>query len=177
MLLLSAGRCEQDDYYLEPITENDLPSAIVRRFDMKIEDIAALPNTSLLVFFKNGMVHKCNLNEYFKNTERFSILSRHPDYFVRVRLQPGGYGIEWDENLMISYRTIYSMGKRIPLTIDDFRSYAAERVINAAEAAEILNCSRQYINELVKNKKLHPVKSSGKNTMFMKSEVLKHSWQ
>jgi len=69
------------------------------------------------------------------------------------------------------------MGRRIPLTADDFRAFAAERIINAAEAAEILNCSRQYINELVKNDKLHPIKATGKNTMILKSEVLQRNWQ
>ena len=60
---------------------------------------------------------------------------------------------------------------------DDFRAFVSERIINAAEAAEILNCSRQYINELVKADKLHPVKTSEKNTLFLKSEVLKRNWQ
>lgn len=51
------------------------------------------------------------------------------------------------------------------------------RIINAAEAAEILDCSRQYINELVRTRKLHPIKASGKNTLFLKSEVLQRNWQ
>lgn len=63
------------------------------------------------------------------------------------------------------------------MTMDDFRTFASERIINAAEAAEILNCSRQYINELVKTDKLYPIKASEKNTLFLKSEVLKRNWQ
>lgn len=46
---------------------------------------------------------------------------------------------------------------------DDFRVFAAERLINAADAAETLNCSRQYINELVKTGKLHPIKAAEKH--------------
>ena len=69
------------------------------------------------------------------------------------------------------------MGNRVPLTAEDFKAFASERVINAAEAAEILNCSRQYINELVKTDKLHPIKATEKNTLFLKSEVLKRNWQ
>ena len=63
------------------------------------------------------------------------------------------------------------------MTADDFRAFAAERVINAVDAAEILNCSRQYINDLVKTGKLHSIKATGKNTMFLKSEVLRRNWQ
>ena len=177
LLMLSAGRCEQDDYYFAPIEENLLPEKIIRRFGRKIEDLVPLQNCCLLVFFRDGMVRKCSLNEYFEKTQRFSILAKRPDYFSQVRIQTGGYGIQWDENLFISDSVLYRMGKRVPLTADDFRAFASERIINAAEAAEILNCSRQYINELVKTEKLHPIKVSEKNTLFLKSEVLRRNWQ
>ena len=108
---------------------------------------------------------------------RFSIILKRPDYFARVQIQTGGYGVQWDDNQSISDSELYKMGKRIPMTMDDFRAFASERIINAAEAAEILNCSRQYINELVKTDKLHPIKMSEKNTLFLKSEVLRRSWQ
>ena len=52
-----------------------------------------------------------------------------------------------------------------------------ERIVNAAEAAQILDCSRQYINDLIKNGRLHPIKASEKNTLLLKSEVVKISWK
>ena len=113
----------------------------------------------------------------FKKNPTFAILKKRPDYFARIQIQTGGYGIQWDENLTIADNVLYKTGKRVPLSAEDFRSFAAERIINAAEAAKILNCSRQYINELVKSDKLHPIKASEKNTLFLKSEVLKRNWQ
>ena len=177
LLMLSAGRCEQDDYYLASIEESALPEKIVRRFSRKIEDVVPLQNCCLLVFFRDGTVRKCDLTEYFEKTQRFSILGKRPDYFSHVQMQTGGYGVQWDENLSISDSVLYKMGKRVPLTADDFKAFASERIINAAEAAEILKCSRQYINELVKSEKLHPIKISEKNTLFLKSEVLRRNWQ
>ena len=41
----------------------------------------------------------------------------------------------------------------------------------------MLNCSRQYINDIVKTGKLHPIKATGINTMFLKDEVLRRNWQ
>jgi len=177
LLMLSAGRCAQDDYYLVPMDETQFPKKVLQRFKRKIEDIVPLQNNGLLVFFRDGMVRKCDLTEYFKKSPRFSILANRPDYFARVQIQTGGYGVYWDDNLSIPDSVLYKMGKCIPLSSDDFRMFAAERIINAAEAADILNCSRQYINELVKTGKLHPVKTSGKNTLFLKSEVIKRNWQ
>lgn len=177
LLMLSNGRCEQDDYYLVPMTEDTLPEQIIRRFNQKIEDVVPLPENTLLVFFRDGIVRKIDLKSYMEKHPRFSILMNRQDYFAHVQIQTGGYGIQWDENLSIPDSVLYDMGRRIPLTADDFRAFAAERIINAAEAAEILNCSRQYINELVKNDKLHPIKATGKNTMILKSEVLQRNWQ
>ena len=176
LLMLCAGRCEQDDYYLVPVDESTLPEEIVHRFSMKLEDVVPLQNSCLLVFFRDGTVRKCDLTEYFEKTQRFSILGKRPDYFRHVRMQTGGYGVQWDENLSIPDSVLFRMGKRVPLTADDFKAFASERIINAAEAAEILNCSRQYINELVRTEKLHPVKVSEKSTLFLKSEVLRRSW-
>ena len=177
LLMLASGRCEQDDYYLVPIAKAALPAQIVRRFNQKIEDVVPLQNSTLLVFFRDSMVRKIDLTAYMEKHPRFSVLTKRPDYFARVQIQTGGYGIQWDENLSISYSALYKMGHRIPLTAEDFKAFASERVINAAEAAEILNCSRQYINELVKTDKLHPIKATEKNTLFLKSEVLKRNWQ
>ena len=177
LLILASGRCEQDDYYLVPIAESALPAQIVRRLNRKIEDVVSLQNSCLLVFFRDGTIRKCDLSAYFEKEKRFSILTKRPEYFARVQIQTGGYGVQWDENLTISYSTLYKMGNRVPLTAEDFKAFASERVINAAEAAEILNCSRQYINELVKADKLHPIKATEKNTLFLKSEVLKRNWQ
>ena len=177
LLMLSAGRCEQDDYYLVPIEENALPDKVVQRFLRKVEDVIPLQGSALLVFFRDGTIRKCELGEYLEKRARFSVLLQRPDYFSRVRVQTGGYGIEWGDNLSIADAQLYRMGKRIPLTADDFRTFASQRIINTAEAAEILHCSRQYINELVKAGKLQPVKVSEKNTLFLKSEVLRRNWQ
>lgn len=177
LLMLSEGRCEQDDYELTPINESMLPAKIVRRFNEKIEDVVPLQDCCLLVFFRDGTIRKCDLSEFFEKAHRFSILTKRPDYFAHVQIQTGGYGVQWDNNLTISDSVLYKMGKRIPLTADDFKAFASERIINAAEAAEILNCSRQYINELVKTEKLHPIKVSKKNTLFLKSEILQRNWQ
>jgi excisionase family DNA binding protein len=77
---------------------------------------------------------------------------------------------------MIDNAALYAMGIEIPLSMEDFCAFARERIVNTQEAAELLDCSRQYIAELVKNGKLHPLKASDKNTLFLKSEILKRMW-
>ena len=68
------------------------------------------------------------------------------------------------------------MGTELPLTMEDFCVFAKERIVNTQEAAEMPDCSRQYIAELAKNGKLRPLKTFEKNTLFLKSEILKRIW-
>ena len=177
LLMLSMGRCAQDDYYLVPMEEDQLPQQIQNRFAKLIEDVIPLDNFELLVFFRDGIVKKCSMKERISNTSAFGVLSRNESFFYAVHLQPGGHGVEWDVNLSISAATLYLIGKKVPLTVSDFQNFVVHRVVNVAEAAEILGCSRQNIDYLTKTGKLHPIKSSGKNTLYLKSEVLKRNWQ
>lgn len=177
LLMLAMGRCAQDDYYLVPMGENELPQEIAKRYATRIEDVLPLDNFCLLVFFKNGTVKKCDLKAYFNEVKPFQILLKKPEYFDSVKIQTGGYGVTWDVNMNISDSMLYQMGESIPLSMADFRSFVVQRVINATEAAEILDCSRQNIIDLTKRAKLHPIKSSEKNTLYLKSEVVKRNWQ
>ncbi|MBQ9720967.1 MAG: DUF2442 domain-containing protein, partial [Oscillospiraceae bacterium] len=154
LLMLAMGRCAQDDYYLAPVDEKELPVEIVRRFHRRVEDVVPLRDAHLLLFFRDGSVRKCGMKDYFAAHRGFAVLRDRPELFSKVQIQTGGHGVFWDENLTVSDAELYRMGEPIPLTAADFYSFAAERVINAAEAAEILNCSRQYINELVRKEKL-----------------------
>ena len=178
LLMLSNGRCAQDELYLEEMIEGDMPEEIVKRFEKKIEDIVPLQNFSLLAFFRNGTIKKCDIREFFsKNKALETFLSLNKKMFSLVQVQLGGYGICWEENMSISDSELYENGIEIPLSSDDFREFVVHRVINATEAAELLDCSRQNINDLIKRNKLHPIKTSEKNTLILKSEILKRKWQ
>ncbi len=177
LLMLSMGRCAQDDYYLVPIEEKQISSQIQKRFARRIENVVPLENYELLVFFRDGIVKKCSIKEHFNDAPSFQVLFRNPSFFYAINLQPGGHGVEWDINLGISAPTLYQIGKKVPLSIADFQNFVVHGVVNVAEAAEILNCSRQNIDYLTRNGKLHPIKSSGKNTLYLKSEILKRNWK
>lgn len=84
------GRCAQDDYYLVTIEEDQLPRAILRRFQRRIEDVVPLNDFFLLVFFRDGSVKKCSLKDHFQSTKAFRILLNRPDYFDTLKVQPGG---------------------------------------------------------------------------------------
>jgi len=177
LLMLADGRCAQDDYYLAPIPEADLPKSFVERFQKKVEDVIPLEQYQLLLFFRDGIVKKFNMNSHFLTEKAFSPILKNKALFDSVAIQPGGYGICWGETLTIADAVLYDQGSEIPLSQSDFERFVTFRIVNTAEAAELLHCSRQNIDDLVRRGKLHPVKATFKNKLFMKSEIIQRSWK
>ena len=175
LLMLSKGRCAQDDYYLHPISCEKLPEDFEARFGRRIEDVVPLKNDCLLVFFRNGEVKKCNIQKMVEDANCKSLFSRY-EIFSSVEIQTDGYGVSWGSVLSISCEKLYDIGETINLSMDDFKRFISNRVINVSEACEILDCSRQNVSTLIKRGKLTPIKSGSKNTMLLKNEVIQRKW-
>lgn len=54
----------------------------------------------------------------------------------------------------------------------ELKKFIQSELLFTSEAVEILNCSRQYISQIVKSGLLEPVKTSGKERIFLKSDVV-----
>lgn len=169
LLMLCNGRCAQDDYYLKAISGEI--EELQERFRKKVEDVLVLQDMQLLIFFRNGEIRKCFLKEYFEKNRKFRALLLYPALFEEVRVQAGGYGICWNEDTVISDEELYRMGEKIPLSAGDFYSFVDRNLVNSAEAAGILGCSRQNIEKMIDSGKLHPVKRLAKSTLLLRTEV------
>ncbi len=176
LLKLSKGRCVQDDYYIVAISSDKLPKNFKSRFGKRIEDIVPLDNMCLLVFFRNGTIKKCDVTSFIKKANCSSLLSDN-EIFKTADILTDGYGVTWGSVMSITNEDLYDVGKPINLTINDFKSFVSNRIINVAEACEILDCSRQNINDLIKRGKLNPVKTTGNNILLMKNEVMERKWE
>ena len=168
---------ESNNIYLVPIDEAVVLKKFGERYAKKVEDVIPLNNNSLLVFFRNGEVKRCDINNLKKDDRFFKPVLASKALFDRVSVQTGGYSIYWGENAVIPDSVLYDIGINIPLCMDDFISFLANRVISTAEAAKLLNCTRQNISDLVARDKLHPVKTEDKIKFFLKSEIMQRMWK
>ena len=176
LLTLANGRCAQDDYYIEQIEWKGLPEEIRSRFLIRVEEIVALDGNILLAFFRNGAAKRCDMIQICTDA-RFRAILRSEALFSAVRVQTDGYGITWGENLDIGADILYENGKDLPVSIDAFHRFAADRITDTAGACRILNCSRQNINDLIRRGKLHPLRSSASGNLFLVAELQQRQWQ
>lgn len=169
LLILCNGRCAQDDYYLKAVSGE--VGELQERFRKKVADVLVLQDMQLLVFFRNGEIRKCSVKKYFEKDKKFRALFLYPSLFGEVRVQAGGYGICWNEDMAISDKELYQIGEEIPLSAGDFYRFVERNLVNSTEAAGILGCSRQNIEKMIDGGKLHPVKRLAKSTLLLKAEV------
>lgn len=56
---------------------------------------------------------------------------------------------------------------------DELINFIKSDIVDTSEAIELLGVSRQYINQLIKSKKLIPIKEFPNGRIFFKEDVLK----
>ena len=171
-LEMTGGRNSQDDCYLEPLPVAEAPAWFLERESARVVEVVALEDFRLAVAFRTGEVRLCSIDELEGTCAELTRVSTNEALFARVALQPGGRGICWGSNIAISDELLAKTGIPIPLTWDDLARIAPALLVDAAETAQALDCTRQNINALVKRKSLVPVKSSDKSTLFLRADVL-----
>lgn len=177
LLMLAEGRCAQDNYYLEMISEEEIMEKFSDRYEKKVEDVVPLDGKKVLVFFRNGMIKISDIGLLVKEKPEFQPILREDKIFSKAAVQAGGYGICWGDNLNIEDFRLYNSGEAIPLTKEVFRNFVSCGVVDTREAADLLDCSRQNVDDLVRRGKLHPIKSDARVRLFLKSDIIERLWK
>ena len=141
----------------------------------RVIDAVPLENAEVLIFFANGKTKKCDMKRLIPQYPEYEALL-NPDLFCMMKVEPGGYGISWTEDLHCSQDALYDNGIDVPLSPTDFCCFARHNLISTKEAAAILGCSKQNVDDLVRRDKLHPIKYDGRYNLFLRSEIERRTW-
>ena len=150
---------------------------LLNRWKTKVEDVVPLKGFRLLVFFRNGEVKICDAAKHAADHLACQPYVAQEKRFHAVEVQPDGYGVMWSDRAMISDRELYEKSENIPLSLEDFIGFVQHRIVNANEACQLLGCSRQNIDDLMKRDKLHPIRKDAKYKLFLKSEIMQRRKQ
>ena len=151
--------------------DKDIVPEIQKRLDKKVIDVMALEDYKTLVFFKDNKSFVIDVKRACGENRLFGNILRNEELFRNVRVSPGGNGIEWGEQRFISADEIRSQGKESPISYDDIKGFIKDRLVDSAETAKILNCSRQYIKQLADKERLSAVREGANSNIYMKSTL------
>lgn len=78
-----------------------------------IKSISVREPFILVVKFATGERKEVSLRTLIEGNDVFSIFNDNEDYFKEVKIDKGGFGLYWDDNLDVSADYLYDKGSLI----------------------------------------------------------------
>lgn len=77
----------------------------------KVKDVKPLDKYILLVTFENSINKYYDLKPLFDKWQSFKLLENNNELYSNVKVDNGGYGISWNEEIDISCNELWENGK------------------------------------------------------------------
>lgn len=106
----------------------------------KVKDVTPLPNLQLSVQFANGSTKLYDVAPLTKRFESFRPLEAG-NLFEDVEVDPGGYGISWNDDIDLSCDELWEHGEAIQTEFDGLMSFA--------DASELWGLSESTLRKAV----------------------------
>lgn len=113
----------------------------------KVKDVAALPNLMLSVRFANGTTKLYDVRPLLDRFPAFRTLEDCA-LFSEVRVDVGGYGIVWSDDLDLSCDELWEHGEKVKTPFDDLMSFA--------DASELWGLNESTLRKAVASGRIVP---------------------
>ena len=84
----------------------------------KVKAVSALPDYFLSVQFAEGVTKRYDVKPLFDRWKAFSELEKSPELFSCVKVDAGGYGVAWNDDLDLSCDELYENGIAVETPFD-----------------------------------------------------------
>ena len=89
----------------------------------KVKAVNALPDWCLSVQFAEGVTKIYDVKPLFGKWKAFSALEESPELFSGVEVDPGGYGVSWNDDLDLSCDELYANGETVKTPFDGLMAF------------------------------------------------------
>lgn len=113
----------------------------------KLKEVSALPNMRLAAQFQNGTTKVYEVRHLEKRFPVFKVLE-DKDLFSSVRVDQGGYGIVWNDDLDLSCDELWDNGTVVKTPFDNLMSFS--------DASELWGLSESTLRKAVSYGKIVP---------------------
>ena len=172
-LELSHGRCSQDALFIKKI--DVIPDYVKNRRKHNLIDCTTLDDKSLLCFFADDTIRKVPLGS-LKTVEKIDKVMENKALFASCALGADGYYVTFNDSIDVPAWLLYEKGHKIPLTYGDFMSFAKNNIVDTSSGCDILECTRQNLAYMVKQKQLSPLREDVKGNLYLKKDIISTMW-
>ncbi len=90
----------------------------------KVKAVTALPDYRLSVQFAEGVTKLYDVKPLFDKWAAFKVLHDHPELFISVDVDIGGYGIIWNDDLDLSCDELFVNGVTVRTPFDGLMAFS-----------------------------------------------------
>ena len=87
----------------------------------KVKSVKPLESLRLLIHFQNGEVKQYDVALLLNEWEQFKVLKTITGLFEQVKVDTGGYGVSWNDELDLSCNELYNNG----VSVQNLDKYSA----------------------------------------------------
>ena len=85
----------------------------------RVKEVETLSDFRLCVRFEEGKTKLYDLKPLFREIPAFKVLQMDPRLFSRVKVDAGGYGIVWTDELDLSCNELFANGTAAWMPLED----------------------------------------------------------
>jgi len=169
LLELSEGRCSQDGLCIHRIEE--IPQFVKDRSGHNLIDCTALDDNILMCFFADETVKKVSFSDIGDYPKVDKVISNKALYETCTP-GCGGYYVTFNDSIDIPAWLLYDKGRIVDVTYKDFLTFIGRNIVDTTRACELLECTRQNLNYIVRKNNITPVMNDVKGNLYIKNRLL-----
>lgn len=171
MLALSKGRSSQDSCYVKEVYEEEVPVYIRNRWGENVVECFPTEDGDIVCFFQDNTTRVVRLDKLVEKYKELTHVLKRRELLESVQVGVGGYSISFNESIEIAVSDLKEVGELLPLKAKDFYGFVQKNVIDTTKACLMIECTRQNLSYLVKEKRVTPIIQGTKENLYTKGEI------
>lgn len=100
-----------------------------------IRSLSTTADLKLIAQFDDGIIKEYSVAELMKKNKTFKAFEKNPSLFQKAKIDTGGYGIVWNDNIDLSANEIWANGKTVENSFNGLMAFSdASRIWNLNES-------------------------------------------
>lgn len=171
MLTLSKGHSSQDACYIKEIEVEEVPEDIRGRWLRNVVECFPTESGDVVCMFRDNTTSLIHLETLVDKYKDVAYVLQSRALLESMQVGAGGYYISFNESIEIAVTDLKEAGEVLPLKASDFYGFVQKNVVDTTNACFMIDCSRQNLSYLVKEKKLTPILQGTKENLYTKGEI------
>lgn len=171
MLTLSKGHSSQDACYVKEIREEDVPESIKIRWLGNVIECFSTKSGDIICLFRDNTTRRVCLEKLISKYPKITQVMKHRELLESVQVGVGGYSISFNESIEVAALDLVEVGELLPLQACDFYGFVQNNIVDTTNACLLIECSRQNLAYLVREKRMTPIMQGTKENFYTKGEI------